>query len=45
VGGGFTTEIFEELKRRPEAVRELAREILAAHFPESLHLSIASATG
>ena len=45
VGGGFTNEIFEELKRRPEAVRELAREILASHFPDSLHSSIASATG
>lgn len=45
IGGGFPVEIFEELKRRPEAVRALAREILASHFPESLHLSIASATG
>jgi len=45
VGGGFTNEIFEGLKRRPEAVRELARELLASHFPDSLHLSIASATG
>ena len=45
VGGGFTSPIFEELKRRPEVVRELAREILASHFPESLHSSIASAIG
>jgi putative restriction endonuclease len=45
IGGGFTVPIFEELKRRPEAVRELAREILAAHFPESLHRSITSAIG
>jgi putative restriction endonuclease len=45
VGGGFTAAVFEELKRRPEAVREIAREILAAHFPESLHFSIAGATG
>ena len=34
-----------ESSRRPEAVRELAREILAAHFPESLHRSITSAIG
>jgi putative restriction endonuclease len=45
VGGGFTQRIFDELTRRPEAVRELAREILSAHFPESLHKSIASAVG
>jgi putative restriction endonuclease len=45
IGGGFTVPIFEELRQRPEAVREIAREILAAHFPESLHQSIASATG
>lgn len=45
VGGGFTQAIFDELKRRPEAARELAREILAAHFPESLHRSIAGAVG
>ncbi len=45
IGGGFTKPIFEELKRRPEAVLEVAREILAAHFTESLHLSIANAVG
>ncbi len=41
VGGGFTPEIYKELKDRPEAVRELARELLSAHFPESLHKCIA----
>lgn len=45
IGGGFTEPIFEELRRRPEAARELAREILAAHFPESLHASILNAVG
>jgi putative restriction endonuclease len=43
VGGGFTPKLYEELKERPEAVRELAREVLSAHFPESLHESIAGA--
>jgi putative restriction endonuclease len=43
--GGFTGPIFDELKRRPEAVRELALEILAAHFPESLHDSLVNAVG
>jgi len=45
VGGGFTPKLYEELKHRPEAVRELARELLAAHFPESLHESIARSVG
>lgn len=45
VTGGFPKEIFDELTLRPEAVRELAREILAAHFPESLHHGIVSAVG
>jgi putative restriction endonuclease len=45
LAGGFPTTIFDELKRRPEAVREVAREILNAHFPESLHREIASAVG
>jgi putative restriction endonuclease len=43
IAGGFPTRIFDELKRRPEAVRELARQVLAAHFPDSLHQEIASA--
>lgn len=45
VAGGFSSHIFEELKCRPEAVRELASELLAAHFPESLHQEILSAVG
>lgn len=45
IAGGFPQSIFEELKRKPEAVRQIAREILAAHFPESLHSEIAGAIG
>jgi putative restriction endonuclease len=45
IAGGFTEDVFRELKRRPELVRELAREILSAHFPESLHESICAAAG
>jgi putative restriction endonuclease len=44
-GGGFTQEIFDELRRKPEAVRELARMILGGHFPESLHRGISDAVG
>jgi putative restriction endonuclease len=45
VGGGFTPTLYAQLKDRPEAVRELARELLSAHFPESLHESIARSVG
>jgi putative restriction endonuclease len=45
IGGGFPAPIFDELARRPEAVRELARQVLAAHFPNSLHQEIANAVG
>jgi putative restriction endonuclease len=45
VAGGFPKDLFEALKARPEAVREVAREILASHFPDSLHAGLASATG
>ena len=41
----FTKDIFDELRLRPEAVRALAREILASHFPESLHQGIVGAVG
>ena len=45
MGGGFPSGLFEELSGRPEVVREVAREILARHFPESLHESICHAVG
>ena len=45
IAGGFPTHIFEELKRRPEATRALARQVLVAHFPDSLHHEIAAAVG
>lgn len=45
VGGGFTEQLYRDLKDRPEVVRELARELLAAHFPESLHDGISRAVG
>jgi len=43
--GGFKKDIHADLARRPELVREIAREMLRAHFPESLHNNIASAVG
>jgi putative restriction endonuclease len=45
IGGGFTSALFEDLRSRPEVVREVAREILTGHFPESLHESICEAVG
>lgn len=45
IAGGFPEPIFRLLRSRPEAVRELARQILEGHFPESLHAAILSAVG
>lgn len=45
IGGGFPVPIYDVLRSRPEAVRELAKQILEAHFPESLHESISAAVG
>lgn len=45
IAGGFPESIFDGLKRRPEAVRQIARELLDAHFPGSLHREIAAAVG
>lgn len=45
IGGGFPSDLFDDLKSRPEVVREIGREILTAHFPESLHESICQAVG
>lgn len=45
IAGGFPEGLFEELKARPEAVRAVGRELLEAHFPESLHEAIAAAAG
>lgn len=45
VKGGFTEEVFGTLQKHPEINRELARHVLHAHFPESLHPAIASAVG
>lgn len=45
IAGGFKDDVFRELKRRPELVRQLARQILTTHFPESLHESICSEAG
>lgn len=45
VEAGFPVEIYDVLRRHPEIVRNLAREVLAAHFPDSLHESIANAVG
>lgn len=43
--GGFPSPIQQLLQRRPALASELAREILAEHFPESLHDEIAEAAG
>jgi putative restriction endonuclease len=45
IAGGFEPTIYKALQERPEAVRELARAILAAHFPDSFSESIIQAVG
>lgn len=45
IRGGFPERIFNSLKERPEALRAVARSVMSAHFPESLHDSILSAVG
>ena len=41
--GGFPLGIFEALRKRPEIIRSIARNLLQAHFPESLHSAISTA--
>ena len=45
IRGGFPERIFNSLKERPEALRAVARSVISAHFPESLHDAILSAVG
>ena len=43
--GGFTEEHYKTLSKRPEILVAVARDILAAHFPSTLHSLIAKAIG
>src|SRR5262249_14768122 len=43
--GGFREDVFKTLKARPEVARHIARELLVAHFPASLHEPIADEVG
>lgn len=45
VSGGFTRELYKTLKAHPEIVRALGSMLLDAHFPSSLHTTIAMAVG
>jgi len=45
IRGGFPERIFTCLKEHPEVIRELARSVISAHFPESLHDAILSSVG
>jgi putative restriction endonuclease len=45
VHGGFSPRVFEALRRDEHLRSDLARLILEAHFPESLHEDILAATG
>ena len=45
VAGAFTPEIHEALVSDPQLVRDIALDILDAHFPDSLHDDILAAVG
>jgi|ERR1044071_2445391 putative restriction endonuclease len=43
--GGFPPAVFNALKSDPELAREVARRLLEAHFPESMHADILNSVG
>ncbi len=43
--GMFQVDVAEAFQREPVLVREIARQLLATHFPSSLHDDICSAVG
>jgi putative restriction endonuclease len=43
--GNFSPEISETLKKQPAYIAQLGRDILAAHFPATLHDDICAAVG
>jgi putative restriction endonuclease len=45
IAGGFPESIYRVLIQRPEVVREVAKEILEAHFPDSIRTAIAREVG
>ena len=45
IHGGVPEEIFKELKAAPEVMRDIAADLLDAHFSESLHADILAAVG
>lgn len=45
VKGGFATNVDSALRHSPALLRTVARRVLAAYFPETLHADIAGAVG
>ena len=45
VTGGFTLEVFDSLRSSPELAYEIARDLLASHFPDSFHEDVLEAVG
>jgi putative restriction endonuclease len=43
--GGFTDDVYQAFQRSPALRREVARDLLSAHFPASIHTDIAEAVG
>ena len=45
VRGGFSGQIYERLSRDPSLLQDVARRVLRAYFPKSIHADILSAIG
>lgn len=45
ITGGFSAEVQAAFQHDPELIQEVARRILDAHFPETLHADILEAVG
>jgi len=43
--GGFPSDVYDALKKDPKLIRDVARSILIAHFPESYHEDLLLETG
>jgi putative restriction endonuclease len=43
--GAFPEDLQRQLQQHPELISQVAQEVLAAHFPESLHSDILDAVG
>ena len=43
--GGFTEDVYDQLRKRPELIADLAKQLLDANFPSSIHEDILEEIG